>query len=57
MHSQVLAVCFRKEKEIGRVGLVNEFINKMRKSAKQRVVNEHQMIRMTDEKSTGLDLA
>jgi hypothetical protein len=32
MHSHILAVCFRKEKE--RVGLVKEFITKIKNSAK-----------------------
>jgi len=59
IHSHVLEVCLRKELVLGKQGgsLVKEFISKMKKSSKQRVVNEHQMINLTREQSSGLDLA
>ena len=40
VHSHVLSVCLRKEREMGRSGLVKDFLTRMRNSAKQRVINE-----------------
>ena len=39
VHSHVVSVCLRKEKEAGRTGLVKDFLTRMRNSAKQRVIN------------------
>jgi hypothetical protein len=34
VHSHVLAICFRKEKETNKPGLVKEFLKKMKDQAK-----------------------
>lgn len=40
VHTHVVSVCLRKEREMGRSGLVKDFLTRMRNSAKQRVINE-----------------
>lgn len=40
VHSHILSICLRKEKEMGKKGLLKEFFTRMRISAKQRIINE-----------------
>lgn len=57
VHSHVLSICLRKEKEIGRKGLLRDFLTRMRISAKQRIINEKQISMMNKEDGNGLTLA
>ena len=47
VHSHVLSVCLRKEREMGRSDLIKDFLTRMRNSAKQRVINEQKTLKMT----------